>query len=344
MDRTRHRRVPLIGITMGDPAGVGPELCLRALMSSRVRACCVPLVFGDASILRRVARHLHWPEPRNILSLAEWEKGAHPTRAGIIHCEENAGLSDVRPGVVQPKCGQAAYRYIQIAARHAIRGRVHAISTAPIHKQAFRAAGVRFAGHTEFLSRLTHTRRLCMTFYSHKLIVSLVTAHSPLRSVANALSVSRMVDVIRLTVAFLRRLGIPKPHIGVCGINPHAGEGGWLGNEEIRVIRPAIETARGQGICVEGPLPPDTAFLASPRQHVHAYVAMYHDQGLIPFKMLAFKTGVHVTLGLPIVRTSPDHGTAFDVAWKGIASAESLIQSVLLAAKLALQPPAHFPR
>jgi 4-hydroxythreonine-4-phosphate dehydrogenase len=214
-------------------------------------------------------------------------------------------------------------------------GRISAIATGPIHKEAFHLAGVPYPGHTELLAALTKTTKVCMMMASDEMIVSLVTAHLPHAQVAKALTEQRVLDVIDLTADALKKIGRTNPHITVCGLNPHAGEAGLLGSEEKRIIAPAIAKAKARGIRVVGPLPADTAFVASKRCSVDAYVAMYHDQGLIPFKMLAFETGVNITLGLPIVRTSVDHGTAFDIAWKGIASADSLVQSILWAKRLA---------
>jgi 4-hydroxythreonine-4-phosphate dehydrogenase len=208
------------------------------------------------------------------------------------------------------------------------------VVTAPIHKEAWSLADIPWAGHTRLLASMTGARRVCMMLADAAITVSLVTTHTALRHVAPLVTSRRVSDVIELTRDALVRMGRADPRIAVCGLNPHAGEHGLFGDEETRHIAPAAASARRKGWRVEGPWPPDTAFLPERRRQTDGYVAMYHDQGLIPFKMLAFARGVNVTLGLPFVRTSPDHGTAFDLAWKGKASPSSLVQAVLLAARL----------
>ena len=210
-----------------------------------------------------------------------------------------------------------------------------AIVTAPLHKEALRDAGVPFPGHTEMLAEHTSTRDYCMMLTSAEISVCLVTTHVALSVVPNALSTSRIVKVIELADAAMARLGRGRKQLTVCGLNPHAGEHGLFGDEEAQIIEPAIARARAAGFSVEGPLPPDTAFVPAQREKTDAYIVMYHDQGLIPFKMLSFDVGVNVTLGLPIVRTSVDHGTAFDIAWQGKASAVSMIEAIKVAVKLA---------
>ena len=305
---------------MGDPAGVGPELCLRLLVDEYVREYCVPVVFGDAGILDRVADHLGWPQtdPRDVIDL---------------NCEPASG---VEPGKVSAACGAAAYRYFTFAIDEALAGRVDAIATCPINKESLHAAGFPFPGHTEILATRTNAERSCMMLTSPEITCSLVTVHVGYREVPALLTTERILDTIELTAAAMERIRGQKPRLLVCGLNPHAGEHGLFGDrEEERFIVPAIEAARTKGIDVTGPLPPDTAFLPKYRKATDAYICMYHDQGLIPLKALAFEEAVNVTLGLPIVRTSVDHGTAFDIAWQGIADVSSLIHAVRLAAKLA---------
>jgi 4-hydroxythreonine-4-phosphate dehydrogenase len=310
---------PRIAITMGDPAGVGPELCLRLLREERVRAVCQPIVIGDAGLLNRVARHLGWPLPD----------------PGLI-VDLQAILADkVEPGQVSAACGKAAYTYIVHAITEACAGRVEAICTGPINKESLHAAGIPFPGHTEILAELTKADRSCMMLTSEAITCSLVTVHVGYREVPGLLTRERIRDTIELTAAAMQRLRGRKPRLLVCGLNPHAGEHGLFGDrEEERLIAPAIADARAKGIDVTGPLPPDTAFLPKHRQASDAYVCMYHDQGLIPLKALAFEEAVNVTLGLPIVRTSVDHGTAFDIAWRGVADVSSFVKAVELAAKL----------
>lgn len=310
---------PIIALTMGDPAGVGPELCLRMLADPAVRACSTPLIFGDASVLRRVAAATGLPFP---------EQGA----LRDLPCN---GLEAVIPGALSSACGAAAFHFIETAIHEAMAGRIKAIVTAPINKEALHLAGVPYPGHTEMLTRLTGASRSCMMLSSEAITTSLVTTHTSLASVPGKLSVSAILDTIQLTAETMRRLRGHEPRLVVCALNPHAGEHGLFGDEEARFIEPAVAQTRLQGLSIEGPIPPDTAFLPDRLARTTAYICMYHDQGLIPFKMLAFETGVNITLGLPITRTSPDHGTAFDIAWTGKASPASMRQAVLYAVKLA---------
>jgi 4-phospho-D-threonate 3-dehydrogenase / 4-phospho-D-erythronate 3-dehydrogenase len=313
-------KLPRVAITTGDPAGVGPELCLRLLRDERVRKCCAPVVFGDAGVLRRVAKHLGWPLPD----------------PGLVRDLRAIDAAMVEPGKVSAACGLAAYEYVTFAIDEALAGRVDAIATGPLHKEALHAADVPFPGHTEILADRTKSDRVCMMLTSDAITCSLVTVHVGYRDVPALLTRERILETIELTAAAMERLRGRKPRLLVCGLNPHAGEHGLFGDsEEERIIAPAIADARAKGIDVRGPLPPDTAFLPKYREDADAYVCMYHDQGLIPLKALAFEEAVNVTLGLPIVRTSVDHGTAFDIAWKGVADPSSFVRAVELAAKLA---------
>lgn len=323
-----------IALTMGDPAGVGPELCLRAAADPHVLSLCRPVIFGDRPLLERVTAAAGVPPPPPAVTLEEWQ--ARPTDDGplLIDCRAlDAGA--VEPGRVQPTCGRAAYTYIETAIAEALAGRVAGVATAPINKEALSLAGVPYPGHTEIFAALTGTSRYCMMLASDPLTVSFATTHTALARVPAKLSVGRILEVIELTAAAMQRLRGRPPVIGVCALNPHAGEHGLFGDEEGRLIEPAVEQARARGLWVEGPLPPDAAFLEGRRRATDAYVAMYHDQGHIPFKLLAFDTGVNTTLGLPIVRTSVDHGTAFDIAWQGVASPRSLFEAIKYAVGLA---------
>jgi 4-hydroxythreonine-4-phosphate dehydrogenase len=288
---------PRIAITAGDPAGIGPEIAVRASTDPDVLAVCEPIVYG-------------------------------PTAE-----EDLAGFDR---GRVSPAAGRAAYEAVLRAVDDATSGRVAGIATAPINKESFAVAGLPWPGHTELLAHLTASPRVAMMFYSEGLRVVLATVHIPLARVAEALTASRLEEVIELTAAELPRFGISSPRVAVAGLNPHAGEHGLFGSEEEERIRPAIERCRARGIHVEGPYPADTIFVRAMRGEFDCVVACYHDQGLIPIKMAAFGRAVNVTLGLPIVRTSVDHGTAFDIAGKGIADAGSMIEAVKLAARLAL--------
>jgi 4-hydroxythreonine-4-phosphate dehydrogenase len=244
--------------------------------------------------------------------------------------------NSIRPGEVSAACGKAAYTYIEQAIQSALAGQIAGVVTAPIHKEALRLSGVPHPGHTEILAALTGARRSCMMLYSEALTVSMVTTHIGFTEVPNRLSTERVLDVIELTAEAMERLLGRPARLGVCGLNPHAGEHGLFGKrEEERFVQPAIKEARSRGFAVDGPLPPDAAFTPGQRKRFDAIVTLYHDQGHIPFKMLAFDTGVNLTLGLPIVRASVDHGTAFDIAWKGLADPTSLYEAIRVAARLA---------
>src|SRR5262245_41122727 len=312
--------LPRVAITMGDPAGVGPELCLRLLRDERVWAVCAPVVFGSLGVLNRVARLHGWPPPDS----------AHVRDLSAIDAES------LEPGKVSAACGRAAYRYVTFAIDEALAGRVDAIATGPLHKEALHVAGIPFPGHTEILADRTGVERASMMLTSDAITCSLVPVHVGYRDVSDLLTRELVRETIERTATAMQRLRGRKPRLAVCGLNPHAGEHGLFGeHEEERIIAPAIEDARAAGIDARGPLPPDTAFLPKIRNETDAYVCMYHDQGLIPLKALAFDEAVNVTLGLPIVRTSVDHGTAFDIARKGTADVSSFVKAVELAAKLA---------
>ena len=332
---------PRIAITLGDPAGIGPELILHLCRTPQLLQEFELAVYGNESILNRIALASGVPKPEAFYPLPlEPGAGRLPLPPGI------PGLVDlpfpeaetIRPSAVQPACGRLAATAIETAVRDIRLGLADALVTAPINKAAMHAAGVNFPGHTEMLAALTRTSSPCMAFDSPKLFVSLATIHEAVRDVPALLNTPSLVRTIRLTAQACAKRKGGRPRIGVLALNPHAGEGGLFGDEEARIITPAIEAARREGIEVEGPLVPDTAFtwlLAGRPSPYDGYVAIYHDQALILFKTVAFDDGVNVTLGLPIVRTSPDHGTAFDIAWQGKASPASMISALRLAGKLA---------
>ena len=322
---------PCLAITMGDPAGVGPELCLQLLQHDRLLQQCTPVVFGHAALLRRVARQIGLSDALSVLSLGDWQAGAQPSLPCVL---DLAGLDAdrVRPGAFDADTGRASYALIQAAIEAALASRVAAVVTAPINKEALHAAGIRFPGHTEIFAARTGASRWCMLQYSQQITCSFVTVHVGYAQVPELLSEARILEVIELTADALRRIRGREPRLIVCGLNPHAGEHGLFGNaEEERWIVPAVTAVRRQGIDIEGPLPPDTAFLPEKRQTTDAFVCMYHDQGHIPLKALAFDSAVNTTLGLPIIRTSVDHGTAGDIAWQGKARPGSLFAAVDLA-------------
>lgn len=314
---------PKIAITMGDPAGVGPELCLKLLADPRVTQACEPVLFGDTSVLQRV-RDVLQKHGQPVYPIPDAMVDRHAIDAAVV-----------QPGKVSAECGQASYQYIDAAIRAALDGDVVGVVTAPIHKEALHMAGVPYPGHTEMFVDKTGATRHCMMLSSPEITAALVTAHVGYRDVPGLLSVERIVEVIQLAAEAMTKIRGHKARILVCGLNPHAGEHGLFGDgEEEYFIRPAVELARKEGIDVEGPLPPDTAFLPDRLAWADAHVCMYHDQGLIPMKMLGFDRGVNITLGLPFVRTSVDHGTAMDIAWTGKAKVESFVQAVLMAVAL----------
>ncbi len=339
-------RQPMIAVTMGDPAGVGPELCLRLLANEALRTLCLPVVLGDVRVLQAVAERCQLPPPRTVVPRDWFARHGRTLSEPTVVDFARIQPGDFLPAQVSAVAGAAAYAYIEAALQAALARQVEGVCTAPIHKEALAAAGINFPGHTEIFTTLTHTSKACMMLTSAQITCALVTAHVGYRDVPGLLSVERITDVIDLTVAAMRRLRGREPRLALCGLNPHAGEHGLFGaGEEERLLVPAVEAARARGIQIDGPLPPDTAFLPWRRQQTDAYICMYHDQGLIPLKALAFDEAINITLGLPIVRTSVDHGTAFDIAWQGKASPTSLYEAVKLAARLAGEaPPESDPR
>lgn len=326
---------PIIAVTMGDPAGVGPEVCLKLLANEAVREIATPVIFGDARLLSRCARQTNLPAPKRIISEIEWAEKCSSIDEPAVLDVFGFDATDFTPGKVSAKTGAAGYRYVEKSIEAALAKQVAAVATAPLNKEALHAAGITYPGHTEMFAEKMASERSCMTFYSEEMICSLVTVHIGYQDVVPALTTQRILDVIELTADSVKRVKGKAPKIAVCGLNPHAGENGLFGRgEEEKIIAPAIAAAKAKGIQVEGPLPPDTAFIATKRRMVDAYICMYHDQALIPLKALAFDTAVNTTLGLPVPRTSVDHGTACDIAWQGKANGTSLVEAVKLAAKM----------
>ncbi len=321
---------------MGDPAGVGPEVCLRLLAHAELRQECTPIVFGDAAVLRRAATVAGLPFDAPVVSADEWQRGFEGITQPSVVDIGAISLGDFQPGAINAATGRAAFTYVDRAIDAALAGRVVAVSTAPLNKEALSMAGYNYPGHTEIFAERSGAARWCMMQYSEEITCSFVTVHVGYRQAPDLLTRERVLDVIELTAAGLQRIRGRTPKLAVCGLNPHAGEHGLFGErEEERIIMPAIEDARAKGLQVEGPLPADTAFLPWKRKTTDAFVCMYHDQGHIPVKALAFDSAVNTTLGLPIIRTSVDHGTALDIAWQGQANPGSLFAAVRLALKLA---------
>ena len=312
-----------IGITLGDINGIGPEVALRAAVRRGWPADARFVLIGARSALDTQAKALRPPAGGRKVS----QGGPTPDRQPAL-----------RPGRVRADASLAAEGWIRAAVGACLDGRLDAMVTAPICKEGFQKAGLRAPGHTELLAELTGARRFAMMLFGGPLRVVLATRHLPLSRVAANLTSDSILEAVRLTGEALPWLGCPRGRIGVCGLNPHAGDGGALGREEQEIIAPALWRARRAGFDVEGPVPADVIFFRAVRGEFDAVVAMYHDQGLGPLKMLAFESGVNVTLGLPIVRTSPDHGTAFDLAGRGRANPSSMVEAVRQAIALARRP------
>ena len=335
LDRSAMSRAlkPLVGITMGDPAGIGPEIIVKAWPHPEVHAWCRPLAVGDARIFRRALAVCG-------LSL-ELRPIRDPARAKpsprALYVLDVPSITPVRavPGRLASACGRAAVRSVLAAIDRALAGDLDAVVTAPLNKEAMRLARYRFDGHTEIFGARTRARRVAMMLVVGPMRVIHVSTHTALRVACRKVSQRRVLETIRLAHAAVRQFGVRAPRVAVAGLNPHAGEGGLFGREEIREIIPAISAARQEGINALGPFPPDTVFYRARRGEFDCVVAMYHDQGHIPMKLLGFDRGVNVTVGLPIVRTSVDHGTAFDIAGQGIADERSLVEAIRVAARLA---------
>ena len=325
---------PIIGITMGDPVGVGPEIIFLSLSNPAIYEICKPLVLGDLRILTAAKQctqsHLH------VESVKDPDSGTY--KFGSV---DVLNLSEIDPDKISwgnptVQTGRAMIQYIQVASDLAIQRRIAAMVTCPINKTAMQLAGFPYSGHTELLAERTESDHYAMMFAGDRLRVVLATIHVPLRVVPSMLSKQKILATIKLTWQTLQeRFGLKTPRIGVAGLNPHAGEGGMFGNEEKDIIAPAIAQARNEGIDVIGPLPPDALFYHAAKGRYDVVVSMYHDQGLIPFKLMHFNNGVNVTIGLPIIRTSVDHGTAYDIAGTGIADPGSLIAAINMAVQQA---------
>ncbi len=308
MKKTR----PVLGLTMGDPAGIGPEICLRALLELAVNQACVPVLFGDVGVLQRVAGKQFSKLAGSVVSLAALAEIKNISQPLIVDCAA-IKASAVKPGKVSAACGRAGYVYIEQAIRAALAGQIAGVVTAPIHKESLNRSGVKFPGHTEIFTALTQAARSCMMLYSEKLTVSMATTHIGYHEVPQKLSVARILNVIEHTAETMRWMLRREPRIGVCGLNPHAGEHGLFGQrEEEKFVTPAVTQARKKGLQVTGPLVPDAAFTVNVRKNFDALVTLYHDQGHIPFKMLAF-----------------------DIAWQGKADPTSLFSAIQVATELA---------
>lgn len=324
---------PKIGISMGDPAGIGPEIIIKTLALKEVYDQCNPLIVGDAAILEKEAAFLNIPLKINAIQSIDEAKFKH----GILDVYDlkNVKLNELKAGVVSAMAGKAAFEAVVKVIELAIAKEIDATVTAPLNKESIHKAGHKFSGHTEIYAHYTNTSKFAMLLADENFRVIHTSTHVSLRQACDLCKKDRVVEVINLLNDACLKLGINNPRIAVAGLNPHAGENGLFGEEEITEIIPAIEQANQQGLNVEGPFPPDTMFVKAVQGKFDGCVAMYHDQGHIPFKLEGFKwdndkqtmksvKGVNITLGLPIIRTSVDHGTAFEIAGMGIASADAM--------------------
>lgn len=329
------KRKPVVGITMGDAAGVGPEIILKSLRHEEMYAISNPVVIGDRKILERARQFVN--SGLAIESIAADELGQTDFRHGTIHMLDLDLLpADLPLGQVSAEAGHAAFSYLETAIELASRHSIDAICTAPLNKEALHKGGHHYPGHTEILADLTGTADFSMMLSAPKLKVIHVTTHVGLIDAVRLITPERVYHVIKLAHDTLRKAGVAAPKIAVCGINPHAGENGLFGyGEEEEKVIPAVEKAQAEGMQVAGPLPADTLFFRAVRGDFDIVVAMYHDQGHGPVKVLGLDAGVNITVGLPIIRTSVDHGTAFDIAGTGAADEKSLMEAIRQAAELA---------
>jgi 4-hydroxythreonine-4-phosphate dehydrogenase len=318
---------------MGDPAGIGPEVVLKAVAEEEIQRICLPIIVGDAQLLAHTARTLDLQSGYDIVRVGE-PLPDHPSGPLIFHLDNINGV--IEPGIESGPAGKAAGEYIEAAVELCAAGSVDAIATAPINKRSLFLGGYSFPGHTEFLAHLTGSEEYAMAFVAANLRIVLISTHVPLAEAITLVKRDRIMRTINLTNRELKRWGIENPRLAVAALNPHGAEGGLFGMEETSEIGPAVADCRAsEDINVEGPYSADTVFLRASRGEFDAVIACYHDQAMIPVKCLSFGEAVNVTLGLPFIRTSVDHGTAFDIAGRGVAEHSSMVAAIKLAAELA---------
>jgi 4-hydroxythreonine-4-phosphate dehydrogenase len=337
------KKKPTIGITMGDPAGIGPEIVVKALCDDRVTGWCNPVLVGDLRVIQKAAAEQH--VQKQIKSVDNIGKAEFDRNIINVYSLDLVDLDKLEMGKISSMSGEAAFQCVKTVIDLALAGEIDATVTAPINKKSIHFAGHRFSGHTEIYARFTQAKNYAMLLVDENFRVVHVSTHVSLKKACNAVKKERIVEVTELLNNACKQFGIPEPRIGIAALNPHAGDGGLFGDEEIREILPAVEQAKELGIDAEGPLPADTLFAFAKAGAFDGCVAMYHDQGHIPFKLTAFQwdqamnkmkriTGVNITLGLPIIRTSVDHGTAFEIAGKGIARKDALVLAIKYAVKM----------
>ena len=321
--------LPKIGITLGDIAGIGPEVALKALLEPAVAERCLPILIGEHSTIQYYTERL---APLRRIKVIEATEQAIPSNELVQMIDlRNIDFAKVKLGKVDKKCGLAALEFIQTGVKLCLQRKMDALVTGPIHKEAAQMAGINAPGHTEYLATLCRVPEVRMLLVVDHLRAMHISTHLSLRKALDLVKKQRILETIHYAVKALKQLHIESGRIAVAGLNPHAGEGGLFGQEEIEEVIPAVEAARAQGLRVEGPISPDTVFHRMNRGEFDLVVALYHDQGHIPLKLMGFDSGVNVTIGLPIIRTSVDHGTAFDIAGKLKANPESMVKAIHLA-------------
>ncbi len=324
---------PVLGITMGDAAGIGAEIIVKSLADKHLYEIAQPVVIGDKKMMQRALDLLQSPLKINVVTNLDNLNAKYGT---IDLIDLDNVPADLPYSQVDPRAGKAAYEYVEKAVQYAMENKIQAVVTAPLNKEALHAGGKMFPGHTEILAQLSGTKDYSMMLVSEKLRVIHVTTHVQLRKACDLVKKERVLTVIKLADENAKMLGFKQPRVAVAGLNPHSGENGMFGDEDRKEIVPAVEAAKQLGINASGPIPPDTVFhRAANLNEFDIVVVMYHDQGHIPIKLLGFDTGVNVTVGLPFIRTSVDHGTAFPIAGKGIADSKSMTESLYLAAQMA---------
>ncbi len=333
-DERKEEDVPLLGITMGDAAGIGPEVIARSLSEGRSRLRCRCIIYGDREVFSSQLGDVKLNVPFRCVESPE-EAVSGGAEVSLLHCPRFP-MRHVNYGEMNARAAANAVGYIELATAHAISSRIDGMVTAPINKASIRRAGFPLDGHTNYLAEKAGVSDYAMMFVGGGMRVVLMTVHIPLAAVSEKITRPAALAKIRLTHRCLTTwFGIERPRIAVCGLNPHAGEEEMFGKEESERLLPAISTAESEGIAVSGPYPADTVFNRCRGGEFDAVIAMYHDQGLLPVKLLAFNEGVNITIGLPFVRTSPDHGTAYDIAGKGVADPGSMTAAIVLAAQIA---------
>ncbi len=320
---------PLIGITIGDPAGIGSEVTLKCVAHPSVSEICHPLVVGDARLLRRLSDEYRLPFPFRVIK--QRERVDRKLTAPLLLNLDNLP-PQIEMGSVRKEYGRAAGEYIEVAVSLALKGEIDALVTGPINKKAFRLGGYDYSGHTEYLAALTGSNSYAMMFVAESLRVTFLTTHLSLSEIVHQVKKEKIIPLVRLTNREMKRFGFSRPRIAIAGLNPHAGENGMFGREEAEEIIPAVKECQKEGIDIKGPYPADVLFSSNKRGELYdVIIALYHDQGLIPVKLHDFQKAVNITLGLPIIRTSVGHGTAFDIAGKGIADPTNMIEAIKLA-------------